>query len=233
MATLQKYIDRAMRLNGVDTAQYPLTTAVEDANVVYHQVEDYITSAIGEGFFWDILTEDETTVGQSEYPLPILTDGQFNGALKVESISIKYDTEFVKATQVARETLSKDLTYYETSQSPSNPIYFIADNSLFIYPAPTKAVVKGLKMYGIKTLADITATTTEAEMFGGKIPLKYYYIISDGMGQFIRRIQGQTAEAEQLRQIFDKETLRILVDNLGNRRVGVIERGMPDLSCYK
>jgi len=33
-----------------------------------------------------------------------------------------------------------DLSRYETNQSETDPIYFIADDSYFIYPAPKEAV---------------------------------------------------------------------------------------------
>lgn len=48
MATAQTYIDRAMRLTGTNSTQYVAATALEDLNVIYHQIEDYITEAIGE-----------------------------------------------------------------------------------------------------------------------------------------------------------------------------------------
>jgi hypothetical protein len=46
MSTLQVQIDRARTSNNVDTSQYTPARALEDANIIIHQIEDYITSAI-------------------------------------------------------------------------------------------------------------------------------------------------------------------------------------------
>jgi hypothetical protein len=46
MATLQKRIDRARSLNNVDTLQYTRDMALEDANIIIHQIEDFITEKI-------------------------------------------------------------------------------------------------------------------------------------------------------------------------------------------
>lgn len=236
MATLQKWVDRAMRWK-VNATQYPPTVQLEDAQVIYHQIEDYIISAIWEGFFWDILTASTTVVSQSEYTIPTISSGNFNAVPKVESISIQYQAngEFLPAREVDRQTLlqTHDISWYEVNQSRGDPIYFIADNSTFIYPAPLEAVTNGIKFYGIKSLSDITLTTTEENMFWGKIPVKYYYLLSDGMIQFIEKWRGKDNESEIARQRFENEKLPKLVDKLGNRKVWISLRWSPDVSFYR
>lgn len=234
MATLQKWIDRAMRWE-VDSTQYLPATAIEDANIVIHQIEDYITSAIWEGFFWDILTVTTTAIWQSEYRIPVISTGLFNWTPKVESISVKYTAswDFTKARCVDRETLDYDLAYYETSQSPWVPFFFVADDSVFIYPAPLEAVTWWIKFYGIKSLADVVATTTEADLFGGKIPFKYYYLISDWMMQYIYKNRGKEVEATNARREFEQELLPKLVERLWNRKVWISVRWTPNLNIYK
>jgi hypothetical protein len=59
---------------------------------------------------------------------------------KIENISIKYESEYIKARPVNRQTLEYDLSWYEVNQSFADPIYFITNNSYFIYPAPLTAV---------------------------------------------------------------------------------------------
>jgi hypothetical protein len=46
MSTVQTLIDRAMTKNNVDITQYPADQALQDFNIIYHQIEDFITSAI-------------------------------------------------------------------------------------------------------------------------------------------------------------------------------------------
>jgi len=235
MATLQTRVDRARTKNYVNSTQYTDTVALEDANVIIHQIEDYITSAIWEGFFWDILSIDTTFVDQNEYTIPVISTGLFNWTSKLESISIQYETDwdFIKATEKNRETLEYDLTWYNTNTSIRYPIYFIADNSVFIYPAPSKVIVWAIKFYWIRSLADVTLATTDANLFWGKIPTKYYYLISDWLKQFIKAWQGKEDEAITARRLFEQEILPWIVEKLWNRKVWISVRGTPDLSKYK
>lgn len=224
-----------MTLNDVDSINYPPTIAIEDANIIIHQIEDYITSEIWEGFFWDIMSVLTTVVWQSEYNIPVITTWYFNGTPKIESISIKYSTnwDFTKAREVNRQTLEHDLSWYEVNQSDWDPIYFIADNSVFVYPVVKEAIPQAIKLYGIKSLSDVLATTDESEIFGWKIPTKYFYMISDGMSQFIKKAQWKLWEAESVKQIFEKETLPTLINKLGNRKVGISVRQNADVSRYR
>jgi hypothetical protein len=177
---------------------------------------------------------DDTVVWQCEYTLPTDFTWNFDSANKIEWISIKYSstTWFVPAREVNRQTTLqwKDLEELATSQSSADPIYFVADNSYFIFPAPQEAIAWGIKMYWIKSLADITASTTEADMFNGKIPTKYFYMLSDWMAQFILKSKWQKQEAQASKQIFENETLRSLKDKLGNRKIWISIRGSADLS---
>ncbi len=234
MATAQTRIDRAMRLNSVSVSQYTPAMQIEDTNVIYHQIEDFIVSEIWEGFFWDILQPTTTVVWQSEYNFPTWLTWNFNSANKIEAISIKYTStsSYVPAREVNRQiyTQQNDLTVLATQQPVSDPIYFIADNSIFIYPTPLEAVTNWINWYGIKSLADITASTTDANMFNWKIPLKYYYMLSDWLAQFILATKVLKQESEIAKDIFEKKTLRSLINKLWNRKTGIQLRQSPDLS---
>ena len=237
MATLNDHIILARNLNTSNESQFPDPIALLCANIIIHQIEDYITSAIWEGFFWDILTTSTTVAWQSEYTLPVIDTWLFNWTPKIEWISIKYADwgDFVPATEKNREILLQehDLTRYETNISESTPIYFIADNSYFVFPSPLVPVEKAIKVYWIKSLADATLTTTDAELFWGKISPKYYYTILDGLKQYIKAIQNKETESVNARLDFEDNILPRLVDKIWNRRVGISQRWNPDLSLYK
>lgn len=235
MSTLQTIVDRNRRINYVDSSQYTNAMALEDANFRIHQIEDYITSAIWEGFFWDIMYADATVVDQSEYRIPVITTGSFDWVPKIEWISIQYvtDGDFIPAREVNRQTLLQehDLSRYETNQSESDPIYFIADDSYFVYPAPLTAIVGAIKLYWIKSLADVELTTDYDDLFWWKIPQKYYYMID--LTEFIKKWQGKDVEWENAKDIFENKTLPSLVEKLWNRKVGISMRQSPDVSKYK
>jgi len=44
--TAQTRITRARRLENVDSVQYTDAEAIEDLNIIYHQIEDFIVSEI-------------------------------------------------------------------------------------------------------------------------------------------------------------------------------------------
>jgi hypothetical protein len=44
--------------------------------------------------------------------------------------------KYIKAREVNRQTLEFEWNYYLENQSVDDPIYFIADNSVFIAPVP-------------------------------------------------------------------------------------------------
>lgn len=229
MATLQKRIDRTRLDNWVDAVQYTADRAIEDANIIIHQIEDYITSSIWEWFFWDIMYSDTTVVDQSEYRIPKISSWSFIWTPKIESISVCYRDwwDYIPATLVNREILLQkhDLSWYETNQSEADPIYFIADDSYFIYPAPLEAVTTWIKYYWIKSLWDVLATTDEDDLFGWKIPKKYYNMISEWMEQFVFKIQWKRMEAKESRNYFENTILPWLVEKLGNRKVWIENRG--------
>ena len=235
MSNLNTRVNRARTKNYVNSTQYTDAVALEDANIIIHQIEDYITQAIWEGFFWDILSVDTTVVSQNEYSIPVISTGLFNWAPKLESISIQYKTwwEFIKAKEVNRETLEHDLTRYDQNQSEADPIYFIADKSVFIYPSPKVAIEWAIKFYWIKSLADVTLETTDTNLFGWKIPTKYYYLISEWLKQFIKDWQWKSDEAIMARRLFEEEILPKLVEKLGNRKVWISIRQPANISKYK
>lgn len=47
-----------------------------------------------------------------------------------------------------------DWDYYKNNQSELNPVYYVSDNSIFIAPIPQSAVTDGIKMTGIRKIAD-------------------------------------------------------------------------------
>ncbi len=238
MSTIQTLINRTMRLNNTNSNNYLPTSAIEDINIRYNQFKRFVIDEVWEGFFWDVLPVDTTVVWQSEYWLPTtITDSNWNedtifkNVTHVESISIKYknsDVDFIKARCVNRQTLDKDIGFYIVWQSFSDPFYFIADNSFFIFPAPREAVVWGIKIFWYKDLIDIEADTTYEEVFWWKISFEYYPIIFD-LSEFIKREEWKNEEADKL-EIQHKQRLFELINKIWNRKIWIQKRWLPNMS---
>lgn len=228
MSNVQTLINRAMSLNNVDIYQYPSDVALEDFNIIYHQVEDYIKTNIGERYFWDILYTD-TVIWINEYKLPSWLTWNFNEAKKIEDLSIKYKNnwDYIKPRLVYIEQLNLDISILEQNQSSEDPIYFIADDSYFIFPSVKEIVVDWIKLYWLKSLIDVWLTTTYENILWGKISHKYYHYISEWLEQFILKRQWKKQEAELAKDVFERKTLPRLIQKLWNRKTWIIKRRNP------
>ena len=178
--TWQQIIDFTLaKLWGISSSQYP--DVATDLNIAYHYVKRAITN-IREDFFWDMIDSQATVIWQSEYRIPVISTWDANFQTKIQKVmgaSMKYSTtgSYTKLERLDQYQLDKDLSYYTNGASQSNPFCFIADDSLFVYPAPVAVVTSWLRIYGIKGLIDINASTVEVNIFGGKISPEFHYVI--------------------------------------------------------
>lgn len=140
-----------------------------------------IVTAVGEDFRWQQWTTP-SVVGQSEYPMLEVASDR-NGMKKIESVYVAYENtlyaetsklQYTKCTLVTRTSLEMEWEWYEAHQSAENPLYIIADASIFIAPVPTVAISTGIKITGIRKIADYTIATTESNM---GITAEYEYVL--------------------------------------------------------
>jgi len=61
---------------------------------------------------------------------------------KIKELYIKYsDTgDFVKVRSISESSLENTPDYYKINQSEQTPFFYIADNSIFIFPEPKNNV---------------------------------------------------------------------------------------------
>jgi hypothetical protein len=118
-----------------------------------------------------------------------------NGMKKIESVYVAYDNttydttgklEYTKCALVTRTSLQMEWEWYEEHQIATNPLYIIADASIFIAPVPTIALSAGVKITGIRKIADYAIDTTESNM---GITAEYAYVLVQGLLPYIYRYQ--------------------------------------------
>lgn len=161
-----------------NTWNYSDILALIDLNKSYHYIEDCLTQEIWESFLYQEFITDTTVAGQKEYTLPADISWNLDWLNKVLGISIDYgDSTYVKATKIDVNSLDKDVSWYETNQSTSSPIYTIQDNSIMIFPVPTATTIWDIKIYWVQNLIDLTALTDEDDVFNWKIHKKYHPLI--------------------------------------------------------
>lgn len=175
MQTAQKIIDQMRRIAKVDSSQYTDANALIDLNTLKDEFWSAIVTNVQERYNWEKWKTDLVAL-QSEYTLATVAYNTSWTKL-LNSVSINYDWEtytntwelkYIKCTLKNPDTLENDWDYYVENQSETDPIYYVADNSYFIAPAPITAVTNWIKLSWIRKIPDYSLTTTEADM---KIPV--------------------------------------------------------------
>ncbi len=226
-----------LAFTGTTNVNYDIVPRFIDLNKSYHFIEDCITEVVGESYFYNEFTTDETVSGQKEYNIPTNLSGNLDWVNKTLGVSIDYGNGYVKATKVDVNSLEYDVSWYEVNQPTEKPIYTIQDNSIMIFPVPTATTIGDIKMYVVQNLIDITPSTTEADIFNGKIHKKYHPLIELWARQYGYERRQLKEDAEQARQKFmvelfggvNKEWIRIpgMLNLLNTRQRGARIRQMP------
>jgi len=191
--TPSNIITRARRLYNVNTTQYSDADALADLNELKNNFLSALINAVEEDWNWDKWTAD-TVALQGEYTLPLM-GASTAGAKQIKQVSISYDwltyenigtKIYYPATLKNPNTLENHWSWYEENQSKNFPIYYIADDSLFIAPIPLsgEAGADYLELRGIKSIPDYTTNTTEAEMV---FPLDVQQLFVQGMEPYAMR----------------------------------------------
>lgn len=222
---------------GTTSTNYSDTLAVIDLNKSYHFIEDCITEVVWESYFYQEFTSDPLVSGQKEYTLPTNLSWNLDWVNKTLGISIDYGNWYVKATKVDVNSLDKDVSWYETNQPTTNPIYTIQDNSIMIFPVATDTTVWTYKVYAVQNLIDITSLTAEADIFNWKIHKKYHPLIELGARQYTYERRQLKNDAKEARQDFmvelfgwvNKEGIKVpwMLNMLNTRQRGARIRQMP------
>ncbi len=190
-----------------------------------------IVIAVGEDFRWQQWTTP-SVVGQSEYPMLEVASDR-NGMKKIESVYVAYENtlyaetsklQYTKCTLVTRTSLEMEWEWYEAHQSAENPLYIIADASIFIAPVPTVAISTGIKITGIRKIADYTINTPESEMW---ITAEYEYVLVQGLLPYIYRYQWKINEANAETLEYERIETKALYD-LGDRTTWPFYAKYPD-----
>lgn len=175
---------RVVRLTGTST--YTQANFLEDLNEVKNKFWSKIVTKTSDDdrHYQEWLISGWTIAWQSEYTLvSVASSSEWTKLLKWVAINYDWDTYtntglliYKKAREVNRQTLEHEWNYYLENQTIEDPIFFIADNSIFIAPVPlvTNIWVNRLKLTWIRNIIDYTIITTEAEMI---IPSDYQEVL--------------------------------------------------------
>lgn len=222
----------------VKSSQVNTTNLLTWFNLIRKDLGNVIVSDVDENFFFQIWKRDaivDTADNQEngEYPYPEADDDSA-GALKVNRVLIKpYDTDtyFKPCREVKPQNLPYDWLYYMTNQSKSEPIYFIADESIFIAPKfkaadlPTSPSGNAqIKLTGIAKLIDLTAVALSTAIL---IPDDFHHLISLGMEEYVYKSRKSLREASNSKSNYEFEKQN-MIDKLTNRDNSQMQATLPD-----
>ena len=166
-------------------------------NIVKDDFFSTIIVWVNEDYNWDYFKTD-TIANQDEYILPDIEVNTI-GTKKIKGISINYNgktydngrDKYIKSKEVDLATLDRDWNHYVQNQSEEFPIYFIADNSFFIAPAPKKDRSNAIILRGIREISDYEYATLWPDLW---FPSEYHHILVQWCLPYIYKAQGRNSE---------------------------------------
>lgn len=159
-------------------------TVLKYLNLVYRDVVNNIIEA-NQWYYWQRSTAD-LIAGRNEYALPEDVD-------KVKNVYIKYQTSDYYTECIFRSfsEIERSIENLNDTLSKSNPIAIIADDSVFIAPAPEQDFTDGLRLNYIEFPEELTLSSTENEI---DIPKQYHDVLWLGIKQYIFSSRGMFEE---------------------------------------
>ncbi len=195
--------NRALRQTHTNAADYSTTIADIDLELRYQELVDEIVSVTEWDYFWDKWVTN-TVIWQSEYVAEKLGIAPNDLDIKkINKVFIKYtatQTDFTRVVYQNPGVLEEHPDYYATKQTTDAPFFYIQDNSIFVYPAPTEIVAGGLELFVIHKPAAIDTTSTEGDI---EIPTQFHKLISDGLRIDIFLGQGKEVDAQNAQVRYD------------------------------
>lgn len=121
-------------------------------------VADKVKATIDSKFFFTQVKADAVSWQYKYSDLPVSV---------IDKVFVKYDWDvnYRPTTPVDVSEKKYDIEYYAENQSKWNPLCFITNNIVMIFPKPDADIVKWIYVTWKKKVWNISATTTEDEVF--------------------------------------------------------------------
>jgi hypothetical protein len=197
-------------------------------NIVYHDVVNTIKRDVWEDFLYQTWEIDAET-GITAYPFNE-NDSTEDNIDKIRNVFIKYSdtSDYIKATHVLASSLEKIETYYAEFQPENDPIFYVQNDTLRIFPAPKEDVIDGIILGSLMRIKDITLLSAENDIL---VPREFHTTLLHGlMWHFFQR-RGLTNDEEFYRQKY-KDSKRDMVRDMSDQVQWPHYVTLPDLNKY-
>ena len=215
-----------------NTQSYSDTIGIIHYNWSYQDVTGDI-QLLDEEYFFDYGIWD-TVIDQTEYQVKQLVSPTYGTVdiTQVKNVLVKYTADqvnFINVREVHKESLEYGTDYYATRQSETDPFYYIQDNSIFLYPAPTEAVTGGIKVECIIQPPDLLTEDTIDKVF---VPKRIQRIIEEWMMPFAYEYLGKENMIVWAVNMYDKRKKEALA-HIKNRSDGIVNVVAPIQSQFR
>lgn len=223
----------ARDLTHTNSTDFPDPTLLTYLNPVKDEYFSYLITWVSENWQWDIWTT-QTVLNQSEYVLPEAASDT-EGNIKITAVNITYNAEtyddgtikYRKAREVNPSSLPETWNYYVNNQSKDDPIYFVADKSIFIAPSlhsDDTLSSEGIELKWIKSIPDYNVSTTEN---GIRLPLYLHQDLVQWILPYIHRSQWRKNEAQFEQTEYEKRRQKA-VEKFSDRNISPHFLTYPD-----
>lgn len=174
----------------VNDVNYPNTRTIKYLNLVKDNFLAAISASLSEDYNWDKVYTD-SVVNQEEYTIPWQEWDEVE-MIKVRNVARKHNWEFIQAKEVKPWSLPEHWDWYKVNQDPKRPIFFIADNSIFIAPVFTTVITNAVEFRGIKWIENYEVGWAESTI---GFPTLYHDILVQWILPYIMKSQGKNEDA--------------------------------------
>lgn len=203
------------------TTNYPDSIGIEHYNRIYKKVISKMRLLDDDYFYqqW----RSNTVISQQEYTIQTIgvTD-----ITRVKTVSVKYtadQTYYSPCREVSADQLPYWKDWYAVNQSKTDPIYYIQDQSIWIFPVADVAVTDGLFIEAIiQPLSLLTSDTASSVV----VPERVNEVIEDGMTPFALEYIGKMTYTECMNAYnnFIETTLNDVIADLSFRGKGYVQQ---------
>ena len=205
-------------------SSYPVAVGIKHYNRAYKKVIAKMRMLDDEYFYEQ--GKSNTAIGQQEYPIIEIISPNYGTVdiNRIKRVLVKYSadqTYYTPCREINPAMLDYGKDYYAEKQSKTEPIYYIQDNSIWIYPVSTEVVTEGLFIEAIIQPPSLLSTDTADNV---QVPERINELIEDGMVSFGLEYLGKPLnEAMAQENLFDKR-LRDAIGDLSVRGDGFVQQ---------
>lgn len=187
------------------TASYSDTIGIKHYNYAYEDVTCDI-QLLDEEYFFNY-GESATVANQIEYTITTMNTGTVMAPIerditRVKNVLVKYTADqeyFTKLKQVWPDYLTYGKDWHAVNQV--EPIYFIQDNSIWIFPATTTSLANWIRVEAILQPDEVEIADASSTIL---VPRRISRIIEDGMMPYAYEYLGKEEKVPWAIQIYDK-----------------------------